>query len=104
MSAGHSHDLCDDGHQRTFAESEFRDIALLPEEGRGVGSPLVRDVLQAAGDRGVRLRLSVLVNTPRDASHEPFSFSFLHAFRARASGTPRRAADQEEVGGSLSDW
>jgi ribosomal protein S18 acetylase RimI-like enzyme len=51
------------------------EIALLPEaQGRGVGSALVQDVMQAARDRGVPVRLSVLVNNPARRLYESLGF------------------------------
>ncbi len=43
----------------------IEEIALLPEaQGRGIGTRLVRDVLQAAQRRGVPVRLSVFTSNP----------------------------------------
>jgi ribosomal protein S18 acetylase RimI-like enzyme len=94
----------DDDHQRPLADREFDElpveiieeggtpvgyrcvlhradhdvideIALLPEaQGRGIGSALLRDVLRAAGERGVPVRLSVLVNNPARCLYESLGF------------------------------
>ncbi len=103
----------DDAHRRPLAEREFDElpveiieergtpvgylcvlreedhdfideIALLPEaQGRGIGSALVRDVTQAAGDRGVPVRLSVLVNNPARRLYECLGFRVTRIEHAR---------------------
>lgn len=51
------------------------EVALLPAaQGRGIGSTLVRDVMHAARDRGVPVRLSVLVNNPARRLYENLGF------------------------------
>ena len=53
----------------------FDEIALLPEaQGRGIGTALVRDVMQAAEARGVPVRLSVLANNPARRLYESLGF------------------------------
>jgi ribosomal protein S18 acetylase RimI-like enzyme len=51
------------------------EVALVPEDqGRGIGSSLVRDVMGAASKRGVPVRLSVLVNNPARRLYEGLGF------------------------------
>jgi ribosomal protein S18 acetylase RimI-like enzyme len=94
----------DEAHQRSLADREFDElpveiieergrpvgylcilrkvdhdfideVALLPEaQGRGLGSSLVRDVMVAASERGVPVRLSVLVNNPARRLYERLGF------------------------------
>jgi ribosomal protein S18 acetylase RimI-like enzyme len=94
----------DDAHQRSLADKEFDElpiriieesgtpvgylcvlhqanhdfideVALLPEaQGRGIGSSLVTDIMSAASDRGLPVRLSVLVNNPARRLYERLGF------------------------------
>src|SRR6266849_5576104 len=52
-------------------------------KGRGIGSALVRDVMQAAGYRGVPVRLSVLVNNPARRLYECLGFRVTRIEHAR---------------------
>jgi ribosomal protein S18 acetylase RimI-like enzyme len=57
-------------------ECDFiEEIALLPEaQGRGIGTRLVRDILQAARRRGVPVRLSVFASNPAQALYARLGF------------------------------
>lgn len=95
----------DDGEQRGIAEREFgelpyavveesgcpvgyvcvlhegavdliEEIALLPgAQGRGIGTRLLRDVLDAARQRGVPVRLSVFTSNPAQALYARLGFT-----------------------------
>lgn len=94
----------DDAEQRATADDEFRElpyavveegrrpvgyvcvihemecdfieeIALLPEvQGRGIGTRLIRDILQAAQRRGFPVRLSVFASNPARALYARLGF------------------------------
>jgi ribosomal protein S18 acetylase RimI-like enzyme len=57
-------------------ECDFIDeIAVLPEaQGRGIGTQLLRDVLQSAQKRGVPVQLSVFANNPARALYTRLGF------------------------------
>ncbi|WP_020580092.1 GNAT family N-acetyltransferase [Actinopolymorpha alba] len=57
-------------------ECDFiEEIALLPEaQGRGIGTQLLRDILQAAQKRGVPVRLSVFTNNPAQGLYARLGF------------------------------
>jgi ribosomal protein S18 acetylase RimI-like enzyme len=57
-------------------ECDFiEEIALLPEvQGRGIGTRLIRDILQAAQRRGFPVRLSVFASNPARALYARLGF------------------------------
>ncbi len=61
-------------HER---ECDFiEEIALLPEvQGRGIGTWLLQDILQAAQRRGVPVRLSVFISNPAQALYTRLGFT-----------------------------
>jgi ribosomal protein S18 acetylase RimI-like enzyme len=60
-------------HER--AHDFVEEIALLPEaHGRGIGTRLMRDVLHAARQRGVPVRLSVFAGNPAQALYARLGF------------------------------
>jgi ribosomal protein S18 acetylase RimI-like enzyme len=67
------------GYVCVIHESEcdfIEEIALLPEaQGRGIGTRLVRDILQTAQRRGVPVRLSVFANNPAQALYARLGFT-----------------------------
>ena len=61
------------------SECDFiEEIALLPEvQGRGIGTRVILDILQAARQRGVPVRLSVFVSNPAQALYARLGFKVL---------------------------
>ena len=54
------------------------EIALLPDaQARGIGTRLLRDILEAAGRRGVPVRLSVFLSNPARALYTRLGFTVL---------------------------
>lgn len=67
-------------HECDFIE----EIALLPEaQGRGIGTRLLRDILQAARQRGVPVRLSVFLSNPAQALYARLGFTVLRVEEPR---------------------
>jgi ribosomal protein S18 acetylase RimI-like enzyme len=66
-------------------ECDFiEEIALLPEaQGRGIGTRLLRDILQAARQRGVPVRLSVFLSNPAQALYARLGFTVLRVEEPR---------------------
>jgi ribosomal protein S18 acetylase RimI-like enzyme len=69
------------------SECDFiEEIALLPEaQGRGIGTRLVRDILQAAQRRGVPVRLSVFASNPAQALYARLGFEVLRIEHPRTA-------------------
>lgn len=69
-------------HER---ECDFvEEIALLPEaQGRGIGTRLLLDVLEAARQRGVPVRLSVFLSNPARALYARLGFTVLQVEEPR---------------------
>ena len=66
------------GYLRVVHKDEYDfidEIAVLPEaQGRGIGSQLLRDVLQSAHERGIPVRLSVFASNPARALYTRLGF------------------------------
>lgn len=75
------------GYVCVLHESEWdfvEEIALLPEaQGRGVGTRLLRDILQAARRRGVPVRLSVFLSNPAHALYARLGFTVVRVDEPR---------------------
>ena len=67
------------------SECDFvEEIALLPQvQGRGIGTRLLRDILQAAERRGVPVRLSVFLSNPAQALYTRLGFTVLRVEEPR---------------------
>lgn len=109
----------DDAEQRTIADKEFgnlpyvvveengkpigyvcvlqegeydfiEEIALLPEaQGRGIGTRLIRDILQTAQRRGVPVQLSVFASNPAQALYARLGFEVTRIEHPRLAMTWR---------------
>lgn len=67
------------------SECDFvEELALLPEaQGRGIGTRLLLDVLEAARQRGVPVRLSVFLSNPARALYARLGFTVLRVEEPR---------------------
>lgn len=74
-------------------------LALLPEwQGRGIGSAVLRLVIQRAAALSVPVRLRVMINNPARRLYERFGFTVYqtdatHDYMVRPAQAPRREAD-----------
>ncbi|MEQ7125749.1 GNAT family N-acetyltransferase [Actinopolymorpha sp. B11F2] len=66
----------------------IEEIAIRPEaQGRGVGTQLVRGIMQAAQQRGVPVRLSAFVNNPAQALYARLGFEVTRIEHPRVAMT-----------------
>jgi GNAT superfamily N-acetyltransferase len=62
------------------------EIALLPDvQGRGIGTRLLQDILQAAEQRNVPVRLSVFTSNPAQRLYARLGFTTLHSNHPRTT-------------------
>lgn len=77
------------GYVCVIHESEcdfLEEIALLPEaQGRGIGTRLLRDILQAARRRDVPVRLSVFAGNPAQALYARLGFNVVRVEEPRTA-------------------
>ena len=82
------------------ADHDFIDeVALLPEaQGRRIGSSLVEDIMRGASDRGLPVRLSVLVNNPARRLYERLGFRVTAIEHSRVKMEWRAEQREEDDG------